>query len=133
MSSQKILSLLQERDGLLQQLNEINAQIIRATLEPGQSASNFATAKSGKPAKGAKRRKWFERGEMIALSRKLLTKPMSQADLVRGLLGAKGYEKSLSAPEKARCKSAAYQAIAAALSAKQMVRNKSGQVALARR
>ena len=74
-------------------------------------------------AKGGARRKWFERGEMIKLARKLLTQPMTQADLVRGLSTVKGYDKGLPAAEKARFKSAAYQAIAAALTGKQLYRN----------
>ena len=126
MSSQTILALLHQRDELLKRLNQINAQIIQATLDSGASVKESAARSGGK------RRKWFERGEMIAMSRKILTRPMAQADLVRGLASAKGYEKTLSSAEKARFASAAYQAIAAALAAKQLTRNKLGQVSARR-
>ncbi len=134
MASKEILSLLQRRDELLRQLSEINTQIIRSTLDLGADA-NLAVAShpargsgTGAAAKGGARRKWFERGEMIKLSRKMLAQPMSQADLVRGLASVKGYDKRLPSAEKARFKSAAYQAIAASLNAKQLFRNKAGQV-----
>ncbi len=140
MASNQIISLLQRREEVLKQLSEINAQIIRVTLDHG---SNLPIAVSGHGArgngrasvaakKGGARRKWFERGEMIKLAKKLLTQPMSQADLVRGLASTKGYDKGLPSSEKARFKSAAYQAIAAALNGKQLFRNKLGQVSTRR-
>jgi hypothetical protein len=135
MSTKTILSLLQRRDGLLKDLGTINAQIIQLTLEQGAPAALPAGANGHGARAGAKaesRRKWFERGEMIKLTKKVLTQPMSQADLVRALASAKGYDKGLPASEKARFKSAAYQAIAAALSAKQLFRNKQGQVSTRR-
>jgi len=137
MTSQHILTLLQRREELLKDLNEVNAQIIRMTLDLGNAASLAVTAtEAARTKRGAaaetSRRRWFERGEMVELARKILTEPMSQADLVRQLSTAKGYDKGLPASEKARFKSAAYQAIAAALNAKQLVRNKQGQVALRR-
>lgn len=138
MTSQQILSLLQKREELLKSLSEINAQIIRFTLEfGGETALPIAGARAGTRTngsgrRGGARRKWFERGEMIKLARKLLTQPMSQADLVRGLASAKGYDKGLPASERARFKSAAYQAIAAALNGKQLFRNKAGQVSTRR-
>ena len=138
MKSNAILQLLHERDALLKRLNEINTQIIRQTLDHGaESALDLAALvakgpRAGKAAAAGSRRKWFERGEMIKLTRKLLAQPMSQADLVRGLAAAKGYDKALPAAEQARFKSAAYQAIAAALEARHLVRNKSGQVGVRR-
>ncbi len=138
MKSSPILQLLQTREALLKQLNDINAQIIHFTLDHGANTSlDLAAAAVRSPRNGAaartgSRRKWFERGEMIKLARKLLTQPMTQAELVRGLAAAKGYDKGLPAAEQARFKSAAYQAIAAALVAKQLLRNKGGQVAVRR-
>jgi len=136
MTSNQILALLQTRESLLKQLNEVNTQIIRLTLDSGSDAAIGILQRSGRGAsaasKGGARRKWFERGEMLKLARKILTQPMAQADLVRALCTAKGYDKGLPAAEKARFKSAAYQAIAAALSGKQLVRNKQGQVAVGR-
>lgn len=139
MTSNQILALLQRREELIKQLNEVNTQIIRLTLDPGPDAAIGVLQGAGRGARGATaaskggaRRKWFERGEMIKLARKLLTQPMAQADLVRALSSAKGYDKGLPASEKARFKSAAYQAIAAALNGKQLVRNKQGQVSVAR-
>lgn len=138
MKSNPILQLLNERDTLLKRLNEINTQIIRHTLDHGADTALDLAALAGagaraRAASGAgSRRKWFERGEMIKLARKLLTQPMSQADLVRGLAAAKGYDKALPAGEQARFKSAAYQAIAAALEARHLVRNKAGQVGVRR-
>jgi hypothetical protein len=135
MTSKSILTLLQRREDLIKQLGDINTQIIQITLDQGATAlpaELLARAGRGGGAKGEARRKWFERGEMIKLTRKVLTQPMSQADLVRALASAKGYDKGLPASEKARFKSAAYQAIAAALNAKQLVRNKQGQVAARR-
>lgn len=140
MMSDQILALLRKREELLKNLSEINAQIIHFTLDHGGDATIAVSAQvaraSGRPngatKKGAARRKWFDRGEMIKLSRKLLAQPMSQADLVRGLANAKGYDKGLPASEKARFKSAAYQAIAAALNGKQLFRNKTGQVSARR-
>jgi len=139
MTSNKILALLQSRETLLNQLNEVNTQIIRLTLDNGPDAAIGVLQRSGRGArstgaasKGGARRKWFERGEMLKLAKKLLNQPMAQADLVRALCSAKGYDKGLPASEKARFKSAAYQAIAAALNAKQLVRNKQGQVSVSR-
>jgi hypothetical protein len=135
MTSNHILALLQNREELLKQLNEVNTQIIRLTLDHGADTA-LAVAQRGRgargaatPAKAGARRKWFERGEMLKLAKKLLNQPMAQADLVRALSSAKGYDKGLPASEKARFKSAAYQAIAAALNGKQLFRNKLGQVA----
>ena len=141
MTSNQILALLQTRESLLKQLNEVNTQIIRLTLDSGSDAAIGVLQRSGRSGRGAgasaaskggARRKWFERGEMLKLDRKILTQPMAQADLVRALCSAKGYDKGLPAAEKARFKSAAYQAIAAALTGKQLVRNKLGQVAVGR-
>jgi hypothetical protein len=141
MTSNQILALLQSRDSLLKQLNEVNTQIIRLTLDTGPDAANGILHRAGRgvrgtgasaASKGGARRKWFERGEMLKLAKKLLTQPMAQADLVRALSSAKGYDKGLPASEKARFKSAAYQAIAAALNGKQLVRNKLGQVSMSR-
>ena len=125
MTSNQILSLVRRREELLKDLSEVNAQIIRITLDQSSDlhiphgAVNGRGARRAEPAvrKGGTRRKWFERGEMIKIAKKLLTKPMTQADLVRGLASAKGYDKGLPSSEKARFKSAAYQAIAAALQA----------------
>ena len=141
MTSNQILALLQTRESLLKQLNEVNTQIIRLTLDNGPDAAIGALQRTGRGARGAvasaaskggARRKWFERGEMLKLAKKLLTQPMAQADLVRALCSAKGYDKGLPASEKARFKSAAYQAIAAAINGKQLVRNKLGQVSASR-
>jgi hypothetical protein len=138
MTSKTILSLLQRREELLKQLGEVNTQIIQLTLDHGAAAFNGSAGLSGRnvrvglAGKGETRRKWFERGEMVKLTKKVLTQPMSQADLVRTLSTAKGYDKGLPASEKARFKSAAYQAIAAALNAKQLFRNKQGQVSTRR-
>ncbi|HYA76338.1 MAG TPA: hypothetical protein VED83_05465 [Burkholderiaceae bacterium] len=138
MTSHQILSLLQKREELLKNLSEVNAQIIRFTLDHGTDSAIFVPAArasgrhDGSGAKSGSRRKWFERGEMVKLAKKLLAQPMSQADLVRGLAGAKGYDKGLPASERARFKSAAYQAIAAALNGKQLFRNKAGQVSARR-
>jgi hypothetical protein len=138
MTTDQILTLLQRREELLKSLGDVNAQIIRLTLDHGAGAAierigqSARAGAAGSAKKGASRRKWFERGEMINLARKLLTQPMTQADLVRGLSTAKGYDKGLPASEKARFKSAAYQAIAAALEAKQLFRNKVGQVSTRR-
>ena len=138
MTSHQILSLLQKRDELLKSLSDINAQIIRFTLDHGSDAALPAAAAraggrpNGSARAGAARRKWFERGEMVKLAKRLLAQPMSQADLVRGLASAKGYDKGLPASERARFKSAAYQAIAAALNGKQLFRNKAGQVSARR-
>jgi len=138
MTSKAILSLLQKRDELLQLLGQVNAQIIQLTLDTGAASAvpEALAARAGRVraggAKAEARRKWFERGEMVKLTRKVLTQPMSQADLVRALATAKGYDKGLPTAEKARFKSAAYQAIAAALNAKQLFRNKQGQVSTRR-
>jgi len=138
MTSHQILSLLQKREELLKNLSEINAQIIRFTLDHGGEtgvsipAGRSRVRSNGSGKKAGTRRKWFERGEMIKLARKLLAQPMSQADLVRSLAGAKGYDKRLPASERARFKSAAYQAIAAALNGKQLFRNRAGQVSTRR-
>ena len=142
MMSKNILSLLQRREELIKHLGDINAQIIHLTLDTGPAAGNFPSALTsrggrgirvqGLAGKGEPRRKWFERGEMVKLSKKILTQPMAQADLVRALATTKGYDKGLPTSEKARFKSAAYQAIAAALAAKHLIRNKQGQVAARR-
>lgn len=138
MSSNPIIALLQQREELLKHLGHINAQIIQLTLDTGvpvampEGGAGRAGRARAPGAKAEARRKWFERGEMVKLTRKVLTQPMSQADLVRALASAKGYDKGLPTSEKARFKSAAYQAIAAALNAKQLFRNKQGQVSMRR-
>jgi hypothetical protein len=138
MTSKAIVSLLQRRDALLKQISVINSQVLQQMLDSGTAASapGMPAGRGARgralAARGGTRRKWFERGEMIKLTRKILTQPMTQADLVRALAGAKGYDKGLPATEKARFKSAAYQAIAAALNGKQLFRNKQGQVATRR-
>ena len=88
-----------------------------------------APAARGGTGKGG-RRKWFERGEMLTLTKKLLVKPMAQADLVRALSNAKGYDKSLAAEDRTRFQSACYQAIAAAIEAKRILRDRQGKIAL---
>ena len=135
MTTQQILQLLEKLEKLLKEVGDLNARIIRLTMETGADLVALPGARAGGAKRGAAgggRRKWFERGEMIKLSRKLLTAPMTQADLVRALGDAKGYEKSLPESEKARFRSAAYQAIAAALAAKQLFRTKQGQVSTRR-
>lgn len=138
MTSKAILSLLQRREDLLKQLGEVNTQIIQLTLDHGAATAvipaglSARSGRAGLAGKGETRRKWFERGEMVKLTKKVVTQPMTQADLVRALATAKGYDKGLPASEKARFKSAAYQAIAAALNAKQLFRNKQGQVSTRR-
>jgi hypothetical protein len=138
MTSKAILSLLQRRDALLKQISVINSQVLQQMLDSGTAAAGPGTPGArgtrGRTlaARGGSRRKWFERGEMIKITKKVLTQPMSQADLVRALATAKGYDKGLPASEKARFKSAAYQAIAAALNGKQLFRNKQGQVSTRR-
>ncbi len=134
MSTSQILSLLQRREELLKELSHVNGQIIRIALEHSGDNETIPGLRRGRAAKGetvgGARRKWFSRGEMLQLSQKILTKPMSQAELVRNLLAAKGYDKDLPASEQARFKSAAYQAIAAAINAKQFTRGKDGTIAL---
>ena len=133
MSTSQILSLLQRREELLKELSHANGQIIRIALEHNGDQETIPGLRRGRAAKGevvGARRKWFSRGEMLDLSQKILTKPMSQAELVRHLLAAKGYDKDLPASEQARFKSAAYQAIAAAINAKQFTRGKDGTIAL---
>jgi hypothetical protein len=139
MTSHHILTLLQRREELLKDLGGINAQIIQLAMDQNSDAAitlvgdAARASRSGTAAKkGGARRKWFERGEMIKLAKKILTQPMTQADLVRSLATAKGYDKGLPSSDKARFKSAAYQAIAAALNAKQLFRNKLGQVSTRR-
>jgi hypothetical protein len=140
------MSLFQRRENLVRELNAVNAQIIAATLEHGADAALAAAlpaagkraakgARKGRPAKakaeGGERRKWFERGEMLELTRKVLAnKTMTQADLVRALAAAKGYDKSLSDEDKGRFASASYQAIAASIKGKQLARQRDGQIAL---
>ncbi len=129
-----IASLLRQREGLVKQLAAVNERLVRVTLDEVATSSDALSARLSRSALargkagGKTRRSWFERGEMVKLARKLLTAPMSQADLVRALSSAKGYDKGLSSSDKARFKSAAYQAIAAALNAKQLARNKAGLV-----
>jgi hypothetical protein len=135
MTTTQITSLLRQRESLLKDLSTLNERLVRATLDQVAASSDALTAQlskgaAGKMARanGKSRRSWFERGEMVKLAKKLLTQPMSQADLVRALASAKGYDKGLSSSDKARFKSAAYQAIAAALNGKQLFRNKLGLV-----
>jgi len=138
MSTKKIIALLTRREALLKELGALNAQIVRLAVETGESsiaAASAAVPGRGRSARGAaasSRRKWFERGEMLRLTRKLITEPMAQADIVRALAAAKGYDKSLSDEDRARFSSAAYQAIAAAINARQLTRNRAGQVAVRR-
>jgi len=126
----KVLALFRKREKLLDALGELNAQIMRATLDLASAARMPAARAAGKGRKaaGAKRRKWFERGEMLKLAQKALDKPMAQADLVRALAAAKGYDKSLPAADRPRFQSACYQGIAAALATKKLFKDRSGKI-----
>jgi hypothetical protein len=128
--AKQVLALFHKRDELLGALAEVNARIVRATLDLGRAAQMPAPRGSakGRAAGAGTRRKWFERGEMLTISRKVLTKPMAQADLVRALSTAKGYDKGLSAPDKARFQSACYQAIASALATKKLSKDRAGKI-----
>jgi hypothetical protein len=127
--TKQVLALFRKREELLDALAQVNSRIVQATLDLG-SAAHMPAARGGAKGKAAKgsRRKWFERGEMLMLSKKVLDKPMAQADLVRALSAAKGYDKSLPAADRTRFQSACYQAIAAALATKKLSKDRAGKI-----
>ena len=130
----RITPLLRRREALVRELSVVNEQLLRTALDAVATTPHelpAVLARNGaKPLAGLKsrRRSWFERGEALILSKKLLTKPMAQADLVRALSAAKGYTKSLSAADQKRFQSAAYQAIANGIAGKKLVQAKDGKV-----
>jgi hypothetical protein len=131
--SGNIAPLVRRREALLKELNALNETLLRTALDTVSSTVGalppgvVKAAKGGIAAKG-RRRSWFERGEALTLSKKLLTKPMAQADLVRALASAKGYNKGLSSADQKRFQSAAYQAIANGIAAKKLIQSKDGKV-----
>jgi hypothetical protein len=132
-TSANITPLVRKREALLKELTAVNEQLLRTALDSVHASAAAMPAGLGRAAKaaggtGGKRRSWFERGEALALSKKLLTKPMAQADLVRALASAKGYNKGLSSADQKRFQSAAYQAIANGIAAKKLVANRDGKV-----
>ncbi|HUN92915.1 MAG TPA: hypothetical protein VMU33_12720 [Burkholderiaceae bacterium] len=132
-NSANIAPLIRKREALLKELGVINEQLLRTALDTVHASVGALPAGLGKGVKGdgapkGKRRSWFERGEALALSKKILTKPMTQADLVRALASAKGYTKGLAATDQKRFQSAAYQAIANGIGARKLVQLKDGKV-----
>jgi hypothetical protein len=120
----KIAGLFARQEGLLKQLIMLNGQLYRAVANGGASSSAEQRASRGAKA----RRSWFVRGEAPKLMKRLAKKPMAQADLVRALSAAKGYDKGLSSGDKKRFQSAAYQAIANAVAGKKLVLGRDGSV-----
>ena len=133
-NSSALAPLLKRREALVKELGVINERLLKTALDAVAATPLAMPAAVGRAvAKGAgaaksKRRSWFERGEALTLSKKLLTKPMAQADLVRALSAAKGYTKGLTAADQKRFQSAAYQAIANGIAGKKLVQAKDGKV-----
>ena len=129
-ASNALSELFARHEHLVSELIAVNTRL-RATAERGAAgAPGKGSASSNSvrlPAK-SKRRKWFERGEALVMLKKLATKPMAQADLVRALTVAKRYDKKLSSAEQKKFHSAAYQAIANAVTGKKLVAAKDGTV-----
>ena len=132
--SSDLISIVTERARIVRELEVVNRALAKATVangHQGASRSQPSKASSGKVSRG-KRRSWFERGEAPALLKKFATKPRTQADLMRAVAAAKGYDKGLSAADSKRVQSAVYQAIANAVASKKLVASKDGTVRAAR-
>ena len=129
-----LIDIVAERDRVLRDLEAVNRVLAKATV--AKVAENGSKARPAKASNGhrvgAKRRSWFEGGEAATLLRKLATKPMAQADLMRAVAAAKGYNKGLSAADSKRVQSAVYQAIANAVAGKKLIAGKDGTVRAAR-
>ncbi|HEU0203976.1 MAG TPA: hypothetical protein VFR86_26505 [Burkholderiaceae bacterium] len=93
-----------------------------------KKAANKKPAASGKPAKAAAKRTWFQPGEAVALIRKTLKKPMTQGEVVQSLAEAKGYAGKLSRDEYKSFQGASYMAIAQAAKARTLTKAADGTV-----
>ncbi|HUN94353.1 MAG TPA: hypothetical protein VMU33_20040 [Burkholderiaceae bacterium] len=125
--STQMVALFEKQARLVRELKSLNERIAAASAKAAKQAG-AKPAKSGKPAKTAKRKSWFARGEALVLLKKLATKPSTQADLVRAVLAAKGYDKGLASADLKRVQSATFQAIANAIAGKQLAVGKDGRV-----
>jgi hypothetical protein len=123
-------SLFSRQSELVRELHTVTAKLQKLShlVVSKKGASAAANGSAAKRNGVSKRRSWFERGEAVGLLKKLAKKPMHQADLVRALSSAKGYDKGLSAADAKRFQSAAYQAIANAVAGKKLIAIKDGTV-----
>jgi len=74
-------------------------------------------------------RKWFEKGEALALFRKILKKPMRTRDLLVRVIAAKG-KAQLPKKDLERFKWAVHSAIKEAVNANALVRQGGGMIAM---
>ena len=87
---------------------------------------------SGRPAMGARRRSWFERGEALKFMRRVAKRPMRPAKVVHAIMDAKGYSERLDGEDRKRAEAALHQAVIAAVKAGALDRDDSGNVRLKR-
>ena len=94
------------------------------TAAPGRSAKKNAGG-----AQAGSVRKWFEKGEALALFRTILKKPMRTRDLLARVIAAKG-KAQLPKKDLERFKWAVHSAIKEAVNANALVRQGEGMIAM---
>jgi hypothetical protein len=121
--SSDVAVLFEKQARLFQELQSVTQELANLVAGAGR-----AKGSGPRSATTSKRKSWFKRGEAVMLFKKHATKPLAQADLVRAVLAAKGYDKGLSAADRKRVTSATYQAIANAVVGKALVVGRDGMV-----
>jgi len=126
--SDALLTMIHQHARLLKELEVVNRALIQDSHKLARVSRNGAAKVGTALPRGSKRRSWYERGEAIELMKKLATKPIAQADLVRAMAAKKPKYKTLSTADQKRFQSATYQAIANAIGAKKLFAGKDGLV-----
>ena len=89
-----------------------------------------STKKTARGTQAGSTHKWFEKGEALALFRRILKKPMRTRDLMVRVVAAKGMAQ-LPKPDLERFRWAVHSALKEAISANAIVRNDEGMIAVA--
>jgi len=97
---------------------------------PKKAAPSPSAKKTLRGAQAGAPRKWFEKGEAVALFRRILERPMRTRDLMTRVVAAKR-KAQLPKEDLERFKWAVHSALKEAISAKSIVRQDDGMIAVA--
>lgn len=131
--NQQILYLL-ARHAQIETRHERPVTVVSEKTAPVRAAKHAAPAAPAAPAagNGMTRQKWFDRGETGRLIERVLKGPMRPAEIVHAVMDAKGYAKTLAAPDRKKAEAALHQAVITAVRARKLVRDAKGLVRPAR-
>ncbi len=104
--------------------------LVKKSTGPKKAAPSASTKKTARAAQPGGTRKWFEKGEALALFGRILQRPMRTRDLMVRVIAAKR-KAQLPKKEMERFKWAVHAALKEAVSADAVVRRADGMIALA--